>query len=256
MKTYLQDYLTILPQSDRQEVEKILTLNQELYEIQVINEEQFKELIGVLSKGIEQVTKLSKEDDKLEAKVFNQFFSGVSLDLENLYQRHLTTETVIANYDRILHGVLEDMRREVLKLQQRVAELDMRARGEEGLYIKSYGFEEERKSECMETDRIQYRHLFTDRDGTIVDDAVLERDYHQHYLALPKTQVVDALRDNGRITATVEVVERRGIPVTSSEHDLIQAIDGSLETYWAEVVVADSPIETKMTKLTNLEGGK
>jgi len=165
---------------------------------------------------------------------------------------------VIANYDRILNGVLEDLRREVSKLAQRVQELDMRAKGEEGLYVKSYGFEEERKTDCMETDRVQYRHLFTDRDGSNVVDAVLEKDYHQHYLSLPKDKVVDCLKDRGRITASIQVIDRRGMPITSKEHELVKAIDGSADTFWAEVVIADTPIEGTMKKI-NLEiweGGK
>lgn len=255
---YLQDYLTVLPESDRKEVEKIVSTNKELFEIKVVNEEQFQELIGVLAKGVEQITKLNKEEDRLEPHTFNDFFGSVALDLENLYRQHLTTETVIANYDRILNGVLEDLRREVTKLAQRVQELDMRAKGEEGLYVKSYGFEEERKTDCMETDRVQYRHLFTDRDGSTVGDAVLEKDYHQHYLSLPKDKVVDCLKDRGRITASIEVIDRRGMPVTSKEHELVKAIDGSSDTFWAEVVVAATPIEGTMKKidLEIWEGGQ
>jgi len=247
---YLQDYVTLLPQSDRVEVEKLITANEELFEIQVVNEEQFQQLIQVLAKGIKQVAKLVEQGDRLDAVILNEFYSAVALDLQNLYRQHLTTETVVANYDRILQGVLEDMKRELGNLRQRVQELDMRAKGEDGLLVKSYGFEEDDRGTFMETDRQQYGHLFTDRDGSVIEDAVLERQYHQHYLVLPRQNVVDCLRDaSGRITASIEITDRRGVAVSSPSHGIDRAIDDSGDTYWAEVVTTDSPIETRMKKI-------
>ena len=249
MSEYLQDYLTVIPKSDREEVERILNANKEIYEIKVINEDQFKELIQVLADGVKQVTEIVAQGDKIDAVGLNDFYSSVALDLKNLYQRHLTTETVVANYDRILQGVLEDMKRELEKLRQRVTELDMRAKGEDGLIVKTYGFEEENRGEFMETDTEQYGHLFIDRDGSRIEIAELQKDYHQNYLVLPKTTVTSGIKDaNGRITAKLEVIDRRGIAVQVPSHTLSKAIDDSSETYWAEVVYADAPIETSMKK--------
>lgn len=247
---YLQDYLTILPSSDRKEVEELIRKNEDIFEIQVVNREQFEELIQVLAKGIAKISKLVKQGEKLDAEIFNSFFSGIGLDLENLYRQHLTAETVVANYDRILQGILEDMKRELAALRQRVYELDMRAKGEDGLLVRGYGFEEDNRGTYMETDIQQYGHLFTDRDGSMVPQSELEKDYHQHYLSLPKIKEVDCLRNSsGRITASISVDEHQGMAIESKEYDISKAIDDSLDTYWAEVIVADAPIEGRMNKM-------
>jgi hypothetical protein len=258
MSTYLQGFLTIFPEYERKQVEKFLTDNKDVYEIQAVNEEQFEELLTMIQKELKKITALTKQGDTMDAQAFNQFFSAVDVDLKRLYTQHLRTETVVANYDRILKGLLEDMYREVQSLRKRVEELDMKAKGEQGLIVIGYGFEEEKRSEIMETDRGNYSNLFRDRDpmGTELPDVGLVRDYHQHYLMLPVTNKVDCTKDEGgRVTAKINIIERVGLPVVNPIYPIGQAIDTAEETYWSEAIVMDAPItKAKMLKIRPEEG--
>ena len=245
MSEYLEGFLTVLPTYEKNRVEKFITDNQDVYEIQAVNEEQFAELIAILQKGITKVTTLVQQGDNLDAEAFNQFYSSVDVDLKRLYAQHLKTETVVANYDRILKGLLSDLYREIKTLSQKVSELDMRAKGEEGLLVIGYGFEEETRSDYVETDRKTYLNLFRDRDpaATVLPDASLVRDYHQQYLMLPYTATINCMRSsNNKVTATIEVIERRGAAVQDKTHTLDLAIDTGEDTYWAESVVVDAPM--------------
>lgn len=249
MSEYLEGFLTILPAYEKEQVEKIITENQDVYDIQAVNEDQFQQLLQILERGINKVTTLIKQGDKLDAESFNQFYSSVDVDLKRLYVQHLRTEKVVTNYNRILKGLLGDLYREVQVLRQKIEELDMRAKGEEGLLVIGYGFEEETRSEYTESNREDYINLFRDRDplATILQDATLVRDYHQQYLMLPNTSQTNCMRnEDDKVTASIEILERRGVVVTDPTHTLDLAIDTGEGTYWAETIVLDAP----MTKAT------
>lgn len=259
MNNYLQGFLTIIPEYERAQVEKFLTDNRDVYEIQIVNEEQFEQLLKVIQEDLKKITKIVKQGDVLEAESFNQFYSAVDVDLKRLYTQQLRTETVVANYDRILKGMLEDMYREVQNLRGRVEQLNMKAKGEQGLIVRGYGFEEETRSANMESDRVKYANLFRDRDpmATELPNATLVRDFHQQYLMLPVTDKVNVMKDNaGRVTAKIQVTDRRGTPVIDAVHPLGLAVDTAEETYWAESIVMSAPItNAKMNKITSSAKG-
>ncbi|MES9681794.1 hypothetical protein ABWK22_02515 [Gottfriedia acidiceleris] len=247
---YLQNYLSVLPDYDRKEVEQLLQENMDLFDVKVVTKEEFEALLQQLANRQEKVTTLTPTGEKVDAEHFNDMHSSVALDLKRLYNSHLIVEKVIANYDRILRGTLDDIQREVDSLSTRVEELNLKAKGEDGLVVKTYGFEEKEKNLYMETDREQYAHLFLDRDGKSLPTAALNRSFQQHYLSLPIKEVENALQDsNGTTTAKIEVVYQAPNVITDSNHPLVYAIDNSLESYWAQAVKTNSPAYTEIKKL-------
>lgn len=247
---YLQNYLSVLPDYDRKEVEQLLQENMDLFDVKVITKEEFEALLQQLANRQEKVTTLTPTDEKVDAEHFNDMHSNVALDLKRLYNSHLIVEKVMANYDRILRGTLDDIKREVDSLSTRVEELNLKAKGEDGLVVKTYGFEEKEKNLYMETDRDQYAHLFLDRDGKSLPNASLNRSFHQHYLSLPIREVENVLQNSsGTTTAKIEVMYQSQNIVTDRNHPLGHAIDDSLETYWAQAVKTNAPAYTEITKL-------
>lgn len=248
---YLDNYLRVLPAYDRQEVERLIQENTELFEVKAVEKEEFEELIRRLSRTYEKVTTLRQTGDKLDAEHFNQLHGDVAMDLNYLYDAHLHLEKVIANYDRILRGTLDDIQREVLSLSKRVDELNLKAKGEDGLIVKGYGFEEGEKSLHMETDREQFAHLFTDRDGRILPQASLNRSFHNHFLSLPLKVTENAMQDeNGMATAKIRTLYEPPGAKRTLNHLPKKAIDNSPETYWFQRVRTASPAHTQVFKKT------
>ena len=248
---YLQDYLSVLPNFDRAEVEKIIQENMELFEVKVLSKEEFEALIQQLATRQEQVTKLEPTGEKMDAEHFNNMHSNVALDLGRIYKSHLLVEKVIANYDRILQGSLDEIEKEINTLTTRIEELNLKAKGEDGLIVKTYGFEEADKSEHMETDTKSFAHLFTDRDGTtILPQAELNRSFHQHFLSLPLQVKEDAMHDSsGKVTAKIELMYEPPNAISDANHPLSYAIDDSAESYWYQVVQSKAPAYTEISKL-------
>ncbi|PFK99787.1 hypothetical protein COJ01_17090 [Priestia megaterium] len=247
---YLQNYLSVLPDYDRKEVEQLIQDNMDLFDVKAITKEEFEALLNQLANRSEKVTTLEPTGDKVDAEHFNTMHSNVALDLKRLYNSHSILEKVIANYDRILRGTLDDVKREVDSLATRVEELNLKAKGEDGLVIKTYGFDEKEKNLYMETDRNKYAHLFLDRDDKPLPNAELNRSFQQHYLSLPIREVENALQDSsGKVTAKIEVQTVSPNVITDENHPLKYAIDESKDTYWAQAVKLSEPAYTETTKI-------
>lgn len=248
---YLLNYLSVLPQYDRREVEQLIQENMELFEVKVITKEEFEALLQQLANPRQKVTVLESTGRQLDAEHFNRMHSNVALDLTRLYQSHLVVEKVLANYNRILKGTLDDIQREVDSLSIRIEELNLKAKSEDGLIIKTYGFEEKDKSLYMETDRSKHANLFLDRYGRTLPNAELNRSFHQRYLSLPVKEIENALHDaNGVVTAKIELIESQYPTqvISDDNHPIAHAIDDSLETYWAQAIVTNQPAYSEMKK--------
>ena len=250
MEDYLRSYLEVLPESQRRRIEEILKENEDLYNIRSVTEEEFRELVRRLAEDHQPLTTRIFQTDKLDEDLFNAFFSNVYVDLNMLFMEHGMAEAAATNYERLFDGILGELNREVKALRDRVSTLRLTSEGEDGLIVKKYSFEDQSQ---METDREKYGHLFVDRDGTPINDVVLERTHDQYYIVLGKTKEVDCIRDeNGQPAAKIEIKERRGVPVQildrPERYALENAIDDSPETYWAEVVLTDKPINMPMKK--------
>jgi cobalamin biosynthesis Mg chelatase CobN len=253
MPSYLDGYKKVLPQSERENIEQIIKENQELVNINTLSEQEFRDVINRLAETHKQLTMFIPQIDKLDDEAYNDFFSNVHVDLNLMFMEAQLIESATTNYDRIFSGIVSDLEKEVQSLRNRVNSLRLVSEGADGLIVKQYSFDDQSQ---METDTNKYGHLFKDRDKnkTSMTNKVvkIERSYDQYFITLAKTEQIDCLHDNtGRTTAKIEVVERRGTPITlsnGSEYGIEKAIDGDKESYWGEVVVTKEPIQLDMKK--------
>jgi hypothetical protein len=248
MEDYLKGYLEVLPPYQRERIEDILKDNQDLYNISNVTEEAFREIIAQLAEEHKPMTSDAPQIDKLDADLFNSFFTNVHVDLNLLFLESLLIESATTNYERIFDGIISDLTKETKSLRDRVESLRLVSEGEDGLIVEKRSFESSTEME----DRDKFSSLFVDRDGKSIPSAVFENKHDQYFIALSKTNSVDALRDDqGNTTAAIKIEDRRGLPIKVDMPDrykLDNAIDGSQESYWAEVVLVDEPINSGMKK--------
>lgn len=248
MEDYLNGYLQVLPEYQRRRIEDILKDNQNLYNISSVTEDQFKEIIDQLAEDHNPLTSFLPQLDKLDDELFNTFFSNVHVDLNLLFLESHLIESATTNYERIFDGIISDLNKEVRALRQRVESLKLVNEGEDGLIVEKRSFESSSEME----DRNKFSSLFVDRDGSSIPSIVFERSHDQYFGALSKTNTSDCLRnEKGTPTAKIEIADRRGLPISVNNPDrykLENAIDASSDTYWAEVVLVDEPINSDMYK--------
>jgi uncharacterized protein YerC len=248
MQNYLTGYLQVLPEYQRKQIENILKDNNSLYNIQDVSEQEFSQMMKQLAVDHQPLTINTPQTDKLDADLYNSFFSSVYMDLNMLFLENHLIESATTNYDRIFEGIISDLNNEINALRERVDSLKLLNQGEDGLIVEKRSFESITEME----DPTKFSSLFVDRDGSSAVPVAFERVHDQYFCALSKTYTTDALHnDQGVTTATIAITDRRGTPITVNNQDrykLENAIDGSTDTYWAEVVLVTDPINIDMNK--------
>jgi hypothetical protein len=248
MQNYLAGYLKVLPEYQRQQIENILEDNNSLYNADNVSEEQFAELMKQLAINHKPLTISVPQTDKLDDTLYNSFFSSVFMDLNMLFLESQLIESATTNYDRIFEGIISDLNNEISSLRERVDSLRLLNEGEDGLIVEKRSFESITEME----DPNKFSSLFVDRDGSPCTPVAFERVHDQYFCALSKTLKTDVLHnDQGVTTAKIEITDRRGTPIRVNNPDrykLENAIDGSTDTYWGEVVLVPEPLNISMKK--------
>lgn len=257
----LEDYLKVLPRVEKERIEALLKSEEELFEIKGLTEEQFEQLVEYLAIEKQKVTEKVELSETIKAEEMNLFFADVAIDLLHLFEEQNLLEGAARNYDRIFSGVLDDIRREVRALERREQELWLENKGEDGLVVRSYGFDVSEKSLAAEMRDQTNEYLFVDRDGGRLEDISFERSYHHHYASLPKDDEKNRLvNENGQVTArlTVDYENIGAIDMSGYGYGPEKALDGSDDTYYMHIVLDTQEASHKVPKnpdLDKLKGG-
>lgn len=247
MENYLKGYLDVIPESERKKISDVIKQNQELIISGEWSEEEFEKAIQQLVMEHEQLTMYVPQEDVLSSSKHNQFFSGLQTDLSLLFAESDLIESGLNSYHRLYEGIVSDLQREINILTQHVESLRLTNESESGVVVKTMDFNTDSQIEVF-TEGNQY--LFADRDNSITPLAIIERDVESSRMILNKTSDNDRLRDaKGNVTATIEIIERRGVPIYHPKNGLYgieKALDNSNETYWGEIILSDQPLKVKM----------
>lgn len=252
----LEDYLKVIPKVEKEKVETLLKDMEAVYEMEELTEEAFQALVEYIAEKEETKTRFQPLGDKVSEGELNRFFSDVAIDLIHLFEEQELIEGAARNYDRIFSGVLDSIRREVDALARREEELTLERQGEDGLFIREYGFESAERAKQAETRSDENLYLFTDRDGTILPEVSFTRTYHDHYIELEKEESVDRLRNKkGQTTASIRVRHEGtgAAPMRMSSYGPEKAIDGSKDSHYMHVVLSTEPASHRISKQPDLE---
>ncbi len=249
MRDYLTGYLDIIPQGEKRKVEQILKINGAPIS-STVSETEFAKLIREISEDHTQQTKVVEQPDRLNSNLFNQFFTNFQIDLNVMFAESSLVDQALQNYDRLYDGILADLSKEIKSLKERIDNLHLVAEGEDGLIMKSFDF---RNTTDMETDRASFGYMFVDRDGTPIEDCLIQRSTDVSFLSLGKTRELDKVHDaTGKPVAQITLIDYRGTPIAKTTYPIANAIDDSAVSYWGEVVLADDPI---MVAMDNIAAG-
>jgi hypothetical protein len=243
MKNYLEGYLDILPQVQRNKIQEIIKTNGGTTG-ESISESEFTEIIRRIAEDHEQQTEFVQQGERVSSRFYNQFFGNFQMDLGVMFAEADLVERALSSYERLYDGTLSSLDSEVKALRERISSLRLVAEGEDGLIVKSFDFT---NTTDMETDRAQYPYLFKDRDGSEIPTATIQKNNDKSYLCLSKTADNDRVHDSsGRAVATFLRTDQRGMPETQSSYPVANAIDDSKDSYWGEIVLTDEPLNVGM----------
>lgn len=238
--SYLQEYLKVIPQVEADKIESFLKKNEEIFTILDIPEKEFKELIDKLNEDYKKITVPVELSQKIKAEDLNNFFKNVAIDMVRLFTTQNGIEAAAENYNRIYEGNLEDMRKEVKTLQEKILDLDMSSNAEEGLKIHSFNFDPAHIYSNVEKDLDSYGYMFQDRDGTILEPVDIKRTYHKYHASLNVKEAVDLLADSfGNTNANIEVLYESPftLDLENKNYDIKDTINNENNNFWMSIAL-------------------
>ncbi|KUF34436.1 hypothetical protein AMR94_02230 [Bacillus sp. G3(2015)] len=250
MTKFLDDFLITMPTTQRKKLIELLELQQKEgkiktnYEMQAELEKLLTELDGKNNGPTFQARMQSKQTN---SKSYNENMEEIAFDLATLFEASSTIDRFIDDNKQLSKSLLATIRKNVYALQTKVNRYKLIMKNTDGFVD---GIHEQFKApEYIETNETVLQSLRKDRFDKYLDSTFLAENVGDA-LQLAGVETIDQLRTNyGRKLAHINVLNRTGYPSENPNHTIDQAIDGSLNTYWAESILVDQPIKQNINDL-------
>lgn len=237
MPEYLDAYRRILPESERGRLEQLLAVGPP--EAQLSEEEIRRIVEGVLDNRLTMT--LRPQGKMTDALSLNATLKELWADLSLLYEQSKQIGQAIDSHYSLHSGFLEQIEKGVARLERQLQDVAILADGQGYSHAVTDSFQDE---SLTQVDRTGKEHLFTDGYSIIEHNARIQ----DGDLFLAPSEEKSLLRDETGTTAAVEVLLQSASAYRDENpvYGPHAAIDGSPDTYWAEVILSPSVIKMPM----------
>lgn len=261
MADFLQTYLQIIPASQKAKLLDVIRSSQTKvtdYNPEIID--------ALLSENYKKITSYEKQPESLSSESYNKTIASIYGDLSVLYDYMNTTDVFLLNNKILDMADFSTIESELQKLKMQIVSLseNMQSTKTTQVFIDTFISTSNAESKSIETE-----HLFTDRDGSSIENVALINTVQAH-CSLPITWDVNALKDkNGVAIAKISYLNKPSNVEEQTSHiykdvtnknvinntvfTLEKCIDESIETYWSETI--DSDQKLKITTNNQTEYG-
>ncbi|WP_422661718.1 hypothetical protein ACK8P5_26715 (plasmid) [Paenibacillus sp. EC2-1] len=206
-------------------------------------EQEIATIISAMDGGKPALT-LRPQNGLTNATNINEEFMEYQIDINTLYDQLNHVSERVNQHQKLNDSVLNDISIKIRKVEEQLQEYDqlIRDRSAHGVFLETFI-----DSNSVEKDQKYY----TDRDGTPIPPAYRATlDVHKNALKLPVLYKENAIVNfNGLKLANIKITKQLGggfIRTRNPEQDIDKAFDTSLETFWNETILTDSPFEVDL----------
>lgn len=237
MSDYLNGFLAILPERQRQRLLAFIRTdasNEGLSEAEL--EAAIRDIIGKLAQG-QSIFVATEHTGRMNSAMFNKMMREIYTDLFTLYNESNLIDKLINNTHQLNASILKNIEKDIAQMERRIDALAIVADYSEGFLSASTDtFIDNSRYERHEGNE----EMYSDRDGSAVgiDKMAVVSDGE---LKLSCRRSEDIMHG-----ATISIVEGMQIGECMRGDDsytIDKAIDGSLESFWGEVILADEPLK-------------
>lgn len=250
MSKFLDDFLITMPTTQRKKLMELLDLKRK--EGLIRSNHELEAELERLLRDIENrqggpTFKARTQSGQTDSKSFNSNMEEISFDLMTLFEASSTIDRLMADNKHLSRSLLSNIKKQIFSLQAKLERYKMLMKNTDGFID---GIHETFVSpEYTEVDEKALQSLRKDRF-----DKYLDGNYSAEHigdaLQLAGVETIDQLKTNyGRRLARVEILNRTGHASQNPNHGIEMAIDGSLDTYWAESILVDQPITQSINDL-------
>lgn len=250
MSKFLDDFLITMPTTQRRKLMELLDLKRKEglirsnYELEAELERLLADLNG--QEG-GPTFKARPQDKRIESKSYNENMNEIAFDLTTLFDASANIERLMQDNKQLSRSLLSSIKKNIMTLQSKMERHKMLIKNTDGFIDGIH--EQFNAPEYTETDEKNLQTLRKDRFDKYLDSTHSAENIGDA-LQLAGVETIDQLKTNyGRRLAKMEILNRTGAPSENPEHGVDKAIDGSLDTYWAESILVDQPIVQNINDL-------
>ncbi|WDI05095.1 hypothetical protein PUW25_26355 (plasmid) [Paenibacillus urinalis] len=250
MSNYLDQFLSTLPQTQKQKLMELLELKQR--EGYIKSDTEFQAELERLLKVLDSVNATPTfqgrhQTGKTDSKSYNSNLEEIAFDLSTLFEASNQIDSLMDDNQRLSRSMLSDIRKKIYALNAEVEKQALIMKNTDG-FVE--GVHEQFKApQYTETSESSLAILRKDRYGQYLNNKY-SAEIVSDSLQLASFETIDQLKNPyGRKLASIQVLNRIGTVATNNNHPISNAIDGSQETFWAEVILADDVITQNISDL-------
>ncbi len=239
MGVYLDNFLSLIPESQKIRLEEALLKEAEVKRNNVTVENIISKI-----KDYKKVFEVSSQGEFLNSEIYNNAIVEIFSDLSVLFSKLELIDLAIINNNMLSLSNIETLRKELDNIRVQIHSLKIAIETPETTVVKIENFN---SNSFLETRSEQMSHLFTDRDGSIIAENFMVHidTVREGQCKLSTIESIDTLRDNdGYLTANIKRISDKTRTQGNPNYPIVNAIDGSLETFWGEVALCDDVLNT------------
>ncbi len=250
MSNYLNEFLLTLPQTQREKLMELLELKQR--EGYIKSETEFKMEVERLLKTLDKqngqpIFKARPQSEKTNSADYNANLEEISFDLNTLFSASNQVDNLLNDNQRLSRSLLADIRKKIYALDSEVERQKLIMNNSDGFVEGVH--EQMRAAQYTESNEDNLLILQKDRFGQYLNSKY-KAEILSGSLQLSSYESADQLKNPyGRKLSTIQVLNRTGSVATNTSNPVDNAIDGSQETYWAEIILADDVIKQDISNL-------
>lgn len=242
MSKFLEDFLVTMPETQRK---KLMELMNQSDQNMLRSPEQLKLELERLLNEIEKSNggptfQARQQNERIDSRSFNENMDEIAFDLASIFETSSVLDRFLTDNQQLSRSLLSDIQKKILTLQSSLKRYNLLVNGSD--QFADVIHEQFNAETYTETDEKMLKVLRRDRYNNYLD-SLYNTENIGDALQLAGIETIDQLKTRyGQKLSRIKVRNRIGYPSQNSEHGINKAIDGSLETYWAESVLVDEPI--------------
>ncbi|MFZ8009404.1 hypothetical protein ACO1D0_25545, partial [Bacillus licheniformis] len=250
MSKFLDDFLVTMPTTQRQKLLELLQLKQQdgtiksTQEFQVELENMLRE---IESREGGPTFKARKQEHQTNSVNHNKNMNELLFDLTTLFEASSSIDRLLADNKQLSRSLLGSIKKSIYLLRSKLERYKLLMKNTDGFIDGVH--EQFSYPEYTETDEKALQTLRKDRFDKYLDNTHNAENIGDS-LQLSCVETTDQLKTSyGRKLADIKVLNRTGTASENPQHSIDKAIDGSLNTYWAESILVDQPITQNINEL-------
>lgn len=246
----MEDFLITMPTTQRKKLLELLDIQKQqgtIRSTQELQAELERLLADIEARNGGPTFKARAQSGRTDSASYNANMQEIAFDLATIFEASATIDRLLADNKQLSRSLLSGVQKKIYNLQAKLERYKMLAKNTDKFIDGVY--EQFNAPEYTETNEEVLKTLRKDRFDNYLDSKY-DAENVGDALQLAGIETIDQLSTNyGRRLAKIEVRNRTGHPSQNPEHGIEKAIDGSLETYWAENILVDEPIVQNINHL-------